>query len=367
MILGVFPELDGIGGVQRASRHLAAVLTAYAHRVGGSVRMLALNDALGKHRSQVGGCEIEYEGFDRSRWALTQACWRSTDRNTRLLLAAHPNLAPLISAAKRKAPSARAVVVCHGIEVWAPLGWLRRVALAQADCILAPSCYTAEQVTRQQGVQRKRVHLLPWALEPTFWEMAQQAQAPGRPPGFPPGRVVLAVTRLAAVDAYKGVDTLIQALVRLPNDAHLVVVGEGDDRPRLEALARAQGVARRVHFLGALERDELVACYQHCDIFALPSKGEGFGLVFLEAMAFGKPVIGGAHGGTLDIIEHGTSGFLVPHGDVEQLAATLTHLLAHPALCEELGHHARERVAQHYLFPQFASRLNAILDELLAR
>ncbi len=367
MILGVFPELDGVGGVQCASRHLAAVLTAYARRVGGSVRMLALNDALGKHRSQVGGCEIEYEGFGRGRWALTQACWRSTNRDTLLLLAAHPNLAPLVSVAKLSSPSARAVVVCHGVEVWIPLSWLRRVALAHADCVLAPSRHTAEQLTLQQNIRHERVHVLPWALEPVFWQFAQQAQELRRPPGFPAGRVVLTVTRLAAVDAYKGVDTLIRALVRLPNDAHLVVVGEGDDRPRLEALACAQGVAHRAHFLGALQRDQLAACYQHCDIFALPSKGEGFGLVFLEAMAFGKPVIGGAHGGTPDIIEHGTSGFLVSHGDVERLAATLTHLLADPALCAELGRRARERVAQHYLFPQFAARLNAILDELLAR
>lgn len=367
MILEVFPELGGVGGVQRAGRHLAAVLTAYARRLGWTPQVFALNDAAGQHRVCVDDHEFEYKGFGRRPWVLLQACWHEAGRGTRVFLMGHPNLAPLIFAARWKAPAAQAVVVCHGIEVWAPLGRLRRSALHRADCILAPSRYTAEQVVVQQGIPHEHVRVLPWALDPDFWKCAQQVSKQRRPTGFPHGRVVLTVTRLAAVDAYKGVDTLIQALARLPDETHLVVVGDGDDRPRLEALARAQGVAHRVHFSGALERDELVACYQHCDIFALPSKGEGFGLVFLEAMAFGKPVVGGAHGGTLDIIEHGSNGFLVPHGEVEQLAATLLRLLAEPALCAEVGRRAREHVAQHYLFPQFAARLHAILDELLAR
>jgi glycosyltransferase involved in cell wall biosynthesis len=250
------------------------------------------------------------------------------------------------------------------VEVWQKLPWYRRHALHAADALVAISQYTAERFAVVQGANPDRVRVLPLGLEPAFWAFAQWPDRLERPAELPSGRILLSVARLSAVDAYKGIDTLIQALARLPDDTHLVVVGDGDDRPRLEALAHAEGVSRRVHFLGALEGDKLAACYQHCDIFALPSKGEGFGLVFLEAMAFGKPVVGGAHGGTLDVIEHGKSGFLVPHGDVDQLAATLARLLADPALCAEIGHRARQRVEQHYLFPQFESRLRKILDEL---
>jgi len=92
-------------------------------------------------------------------------------------------------------------------------------------------------------------------------------------------------------------------LVRV--NAQLAAVGEGDDREWLEDLAKENGVRRHVHFVSGLSYSELAACYAHCEIFALPSKGEGFGLVYLEAMACGKPVIGGAHGGAPEVIEDG--------------------------------------------------------------
>jgi glycosyltransferase involved in cell wall biosynthesis len=161
---------------------------------------------------------------------------------------------------------------------------------------------------------------------------------------------------------------LISALPRvLKNvpDASLVLVGDGDDRPRLEQLARDLGVSAQAHFLYGLTSEELFACYANCEIFALPSRGEGFGLVFLEAMAHAKPVIGGAHGGIPDIIEDGVTGTLVPHGDVEQLAEALGALLSNPGEAKEMGARGKDRVAQLFSFAQFESRLTALLNLIL--
>jgi len=146
------------------------------------------------------------------------------------------------------------------------------------------------------------------------------------------------------------------------------VVGDGDDLPRIQRLAARAGVADRVHFLGRIppHSPELLACYAHADLFVLPSKGEGFGIAFLEAMAFGKPVVGGAHGGTPDVIEDGVCGYLVPHGDVDRLAEALERLLLDEAHRAELGRRARARVESHFLFAQFRERLVGILNELCA-
>ncbi len=149
-------------------------------------------------------------------------------------------------------------------------------------------------------------------------------------------------------------------------ELYLVVVGEGDDRGRLERLAVEMGVAERVKFLAGLTQEELMACYARCDVFALPSRREGFGLVFLEAMAHGKPVVGGAHGGTPEIIEDGVTGLLVPHGDVEQLFGALEKLLTNEPLRRRMGHRARERVSESFLFEQFAGRLTQIRTRLCA-
>src|SRR5919106_814623 len=98
----------------------------------------------------------------------------------------------------------------------------------------------------------------------------------------------------------------------------------------------------------------------------MPSSGEGFGLVFLEAMAFGKPVVGGAHGGTLDIIEDGVTGYLVSHSDVDRLAQVLERLLADDGLRKQIGRRAQERIREAYLFEHFHTRFTDMLEEISA-
>jgi len=100
---------------------------------------------------------------------------------------------------------------------------------------------------------------------------------------------------------------------------------------------------------------ELAACYSACEIFALPSQGEGFGLVYLEAMACGKPVIGGTHGGAPEIIVDGVTGYLVPHGDTIQLATSIEALLADPAHAKEMGARGRQRAEHEFRFNAFAN------------
>ncbi len=179
--------------------------------------------------------------------------------------------------------------------------------------------------------------------------------------------MILTVGRWTTGDRYKGVDTLIAALARLlPRhpELQLVVAGVGDDQAWFEHIADECGVRRHVHFLRGLSYSEIATCYSACEIFAMPSKGEGFGLVYLEAMACGKPVIGGLHGGAPEVIEHGKTGFLVQHGEADQLAASLEVLLADPALGREMGARGRERVEKEFHFETFANSLKRILDDL---
>jgi len=108
----------------------------------------------------------------------------------------------------------------------------------------------------------------------------------------------------------------------------------------------------------------LAACYGHCELFALPSRGEGFGLVYLEAMACGKPVIGGAHGGAPEVIEDGKTGYLVAHGDAAQLATAMETLLDDATLRGEMGRRGKQRVENEFRFSVFAKSFRKILREL---
>jgi len=232
--------------------------------------------------------------------------------------------------------------------------------------VLAPSRATADFVESLQGVAPSKVRVLPWALDPDFETVSSTVAGSQLPDVFPAGPVVLSVGRWLATERYKGMDTLILALPRLLlrwPALQLVLIGSGDDHEWLEAIARESGVRLHVHFLRGLSYGEISACYAAADIFALPSRGEGFGFVYLEAMARSRPVIGGAHGGASEVIQDGVTGYLVQHGDSIQLATSVDTILSNPELARQMGQRGRERVEREFSFPVFAKAFKKILKE----
>lgn len=367
MLIGLFPELEAPGGIQRAGRHLALVLSEFAVGKQMEYRLLSLNDTQELHRMHVGDKEYVFTGAARGKARFVTTAMRAARRQPKLVLAAHPNLAPLTRAMKLIAPRMKNAVCTHGIEVWEPLSRMKRQALQHATLVLAPSRSTADFVVSMQGVRPERVRVLPWGLDPDF-ETKLSGLLPAKLPlDFPSGRVLLTVGRWLATERYKGMDTLIKALPRLLlhwPDLQLVLVGSGDDGEWLMNIARDSGVQLHTHFLTGITYGELSACYAAAELFALPSRGEGFGFVYLEAMARGKPVIGGAHGGAPEVIQDGKTGYMVQHGDVAQLATSIDTLLANPELAKHMGARGRERIEKEFRFSVFAKGFKKILREL---
>ena len=173
---------------------------------------------------------------------------------------------------------------------------------------------------------------------------------------------------MAASERYKGVDDLIRAVAQLrPTipDLHLAVAGDGDDLMRLETLAAEMNVTNSVHFLQGLSREKLAACYARADVFALPSTGEGFGIVFLEAMAFGTPIVAVAAGGSDG---PGRKRNQRTAGAPARSQATGRTLLpvcfVMMFLRSTLGGRGVERVRSQYNFERFESQLDEILSHL---
>jgi len=145
----------------------------------------------------------------------------------------------------------------------------------------------------------------------------------------------------------KGHDVLIRAVAAI-SGAHptlqLQIVGDGPERPRLTALARDLNLSDRVHFLGRVSRAKIPGLLQRCTLFALPSRYEGLGCVYLEAMSSGKVAIGGRGQGIEEVIRHGANGWLIDPESPEQLASSLTTLLGNAALREFIGQQARQTI-----------------------
>jgi phosphatidyl-myo-inositol dimannoside synthase len=368
-IVGLFTDVLPAGGVQRASRHVAAVTAKFASERGMVCDFLSLHDPRRQHAVRSGDLEFSVCGHAGNKLQFVGSALRAAGREPALVIALHPHLAPVVSLMKARRRQFRSVVFTHGVEVWHPLPWPRGTALRSADLVLGPSADTVRHLVSDQRISPQRVRCLPWALDPEFEARAEGCASLPTPPEFPTNvRVILTVGRWDAAEKYKGADTLIAALPRVcrsvPN-ASLVLVGDGNDRPRLEQLARNVEVQSHVHFLRGLPPEQLAACYANCEIFALPSRGEGFGMVFLEALAYGKPVIGGAHGGVPDIIEDGKNGLLVPHGDVDRLAQAIEFILVDPSRARQMGERGKEGVASKYSFTQFQSSLMEALSDVL--
>jgi len=147
--------------------------------------------------------------------------------------------------------------------------------------------------------------------------------------------------------ASKGQELLLRAMHRLAGmfpQMQCRVVGEGPDRTRLQALATQLELGQRVQFVSRQSRTEIADAMRRCSIFVLPSRNEGLGCVYLEAMACGRPVVGCRGQGIEEIIEHGKNGWLVSGSDTEELAGALTTLLREPDLAAQIGRAARETI-----------------------
>jgi rhamnosyl/mannosyltransferase len=165
---------------------------------------------------------------------------------------------------------------------------------------------------------------------------------------------------------YKGVDVLLKALPGL--DAEVVIIGDGPLRNSLEALARELGVTDRARFLGEVATDELLAWYQACDVFVLPSvtRQETFGMVQLEAMVCARPVVSTSLGtGVSWVNQHEYTGLIVQPGDVDDLHQALARLLGDPQLRQRLGAGARARVLSQFTAERMCSTTRTLYQEIV--
>jgi glycosyltransferase involved in cell wall biosynthesis len=359
VVLGLFPELNAIGGIQQVSRHLAWVLQQWAAEQKLQPIWLALNDRPHHNQFALAGQSVPFFGYGRQKAPFSAAALAYGRRACRIV-AAHPHLAPVAWLAARWSRTP-CWVVAHGFEVWTPLPFYIRRALRAVNGVVAVSQHTATAVIQKQGVQPERVSVLPPALDPAF--LASPCERPALPHGCSP--VVLTVGRLMTGEPGKGIELVLAALARLqPRYPRLlyVVVGDGDLRPRLEHEVRVRFPALQVWFAGAQPTERLRGFYNAADIFVMPSRQEGFGIVFLEAMASGLPVIAGRCGGAPEVVAEGTTGFLVEPSDPDALAARLAALLDQPELRRRMGEAGRRRVAEHFSFEAFQQRVRHLLD-----
>jgi len=253
----------------------------------------------------------------------------------------------------------RYAVFLHGIEAWNGLTVREKDVLVAAELRLANSFYTAQRVMRAHP-EIGQVVACPLAI-PSLPTDSRRAVSSEIGP-----RAVLAVGRMDSAERYKGHDQLIDAwpmvIHRVP-DARLIIVGGGDDVTRLREKARNSGAAKSITFTGFVSTQELDNLYSAAAIFALPSRGEGFGLVYLEAMAHRLACIGSIHDAAAEVIVDGETGRLVDQDAPESLPTAISDLLLDEEKRRHMGEAGCARLNAEFSFARFRERFLSLVQE----
>lgn len=280
-----------------------------------------------------------------------------------LLICSHLNLLPAAALARTRTRGPMALNL-YGYEAWQPPnGALTRRLARGVDAAVAITDVTRQRFLTWAGVPAAQSHVLPCAVDlscygpgPAPAELVQRYGLAGR-------RVLMTLARLSADERYKGVDEVLEALPDLareiPNVSYLIC-GDGSDRARLETKAIELGLRDRVVFTGRIAEEAKADHYRLADAFVMPGWGEGFGIVYLEALACGIAVLASAVDGSREAVRDGALGELVNPKEPGAVAAGLRRVLARPRGQVPSG-------LEHFSLGQFTRRTHALLDTLLAR
>jgi phosphatidylinositol alpha-1,6-mannosyltransferase len=341
------PNLAGRDGVSRLARLVAGAFPAPT--------VIALHEPVAMRqyeRAAVRGSE-----GSQARFVATSLRAAATADAATTVSAVHLHLAPAALAFTARGASL-AVVLC-GVEAWKPLSWMQRAALERADRLVAISAHTRDRFfAANPAFAGRAVEVCHLGIEDLALRAAARDGAPS----------ALIVGRMAADERYKGHDELLDVwpdVVAAIPGATLRIVGDGDDRGRLEALAAALGLGSQVTFLGSLDDEQLRLEYERCSLFAMPSRDEGFGFVFVEAMRAARACIA-ARGAAAEIVDEGETGLLVEPRDRGGLLDALVRLLGDREYADRLGRAGRARFTRDFTDRRFRERFSAAVDARVA-
>ncbi len=251
------------------------------------------------------------------------------------IVSIHLHFLPIMSLV-RFLTGTRILSILHGIDLWHLKGRLRHLALRHADHLMAVSQFTRQVAIKDFALPPERVTIVPNTFDETQFQ-------PGPKPDYllqrhaltPDQPVLLTVGRLSPGDRLKGHRQVLLALpflIRKHPTIRYIIGGSGSDQPFLSEMASCLGIADHVILTGQIPNQELPDYHRLADVFVMPGLKEGFGIVFLEAMASGKPVIAGNRDGSFDALDGGRLGALIDPFNAAQLAETADALLTrqHP-------------------------------------
>jgi phosphatidyl-myo-inositol dimannoside synthase len=252
------------------------------------------------------------------------------------------------------------VLLIYGVDAWTPTG--RRLSnrlVAHTDLVISISCFTKQRFLSWSTVRNNQVQLLPNAIHLEEYGVGEKPEYLVRRYGFEDKKVLMTLGRLLQSEQQKGIDEILEilpALLAEGNNLNYLIVGDGDDKQRLEHKAASLGLSKHVVFAGRVPEAEKADHYRVADVFVMAGRQEGFGFVFLEAMASGIPVVASSLDGSREAVLYGELGELADPDDREALKAAVRRALRRPRQIPE--------GLTYFSYEKFRERLRNIIGGL---
>ncbi|MCW3090850.1 MAG: glycosyltransferase family 4 protein [Ferruginibacter sp.] len=306
------------GGIEKVSRVAGKALQDIANNdKGSSLKVFSMYDQQGDIEERYFGAGI-FRGFRKQKAKFVYAAIREGIGCKQVILS-HSNLLLAGWLIKMFSPKTRLILLAHGIEVWSPFSMFKNKMLKNCDLVLAVSSFTKARMMAVHGLEAEKIIILNNCLDPFL----QPPLPPVKNPqllqryGLNPADIVLiTLTRLSFKERYKGYDNVLYAVKELKKDyprIRYLILGKYDaaEKERVDAVVTSLQLEDNIIFTGFIAEEELAVHYNIADLYIMPSKKEGFGIVFIEAMYYGKPVIAGNKDGSVDALDNGKLGLLI--------------------------------------------------------
>lgn len=286
-----------------------------------------------------------------------------------IVLISHINLAAIGLLIKIFNPKCQVWLIAHGIEVWRPLPQYKKSFLRHCDKIICVSSFTRQQMIARHHLANEKCTVLNNAVDP-FMKLpvsfAKPAHLLKRYGLTNQNQIIFTLTRLAVTEQYKGHDQVIKVISQLKTDfpgIKYILSGQYDHKEeiRIRKLISEYNVDEQVILTGFIEEAELSDHFLLADVFVLPSKKEGFGIVFVEALANGLPVICGNSDGSVDAIRNGELGNAINADDLDELKEAIKQYLVTP-LTESKRKYLKDRCLLHFNETDYMNKLAKLVN-----
>lgn len=312
---------------------------------------------------------IAFKGFGINRVAFVlKAISKSIKPD--IIILSHINLAILGLAIKLVHPQCKVWLVAHGIEVWRPLSFVKKHLLKRCDKVICVSNFTSQQMIKRHDIDPAVCTVLNNAIDP-FMKLPASFQKPehllARYNLTISQPVIFTLTRLASTEQYKGYEQVIKVVSKIKSkypDIVYILSGKYDTKEgvRIKNLIKQHQVTDQVILTGFIDENELSDHFLLADVFVLPSKKEGFGIVFIEALACGLPVICGNADGSIDAIRNGELGYAINVDDVAELDKYINQHLRSPSTPAKRKY-LQQQCILHFNETDYMQKLELLLNQ----